>query len=148
MTCKWRGRLTRSTATLFLLMLLLLLHPPLLLSSPPPKRRPSARQVAPGAGHALPPRYAAAASAGNCFFVAGGNCGISYLDTVEMYDGLGAWRMLPSLNIKRNGAALALVGDVLYCAGGFDGDMDCLSVTEKLDLSRPLAHEPWRVAGK
>jgi influenza virus NS1A-binding protein len=91
--------------------------------------------------------YAAAFSAGDCLFVAGGNFGISYLDTVEMYDGRkGAWRMLPSLNIKRNGASLALVGDTLYCLGGFDGENDCLSVTETLDLSKPLAHEPWQLA--
>jgi len=42
---------------------------------------------------------------------------------VEMYDGRkGAWRMMPSLNIKRNGGSLALVGDCLYAIGGFDGD--------------------------
>ena len=54
--------------------------------------------------------------------------------------------MLPSLNIKRNGASLALVGDTLYCLGGFDGESDCLSVTEMLDLSKPLAHEQWQLA--
>ena len=90
--------------------------------------------------------YPAATSAGDCIFVGGGNYGISYLDTVEMYDARkGAWRMLPSLNIKRNGASLALVGDALYAVGGFDGESECLSVTEKLDLSKPISSQPWQV---
>ncbi len=90
--------------------------------------------------------YPAATSAGDCIFVGGGNFGISYLDTVEMYDARkGAWRMLPSLNIKRNGASLALVGDALYAVGGFDGESECLSVTEKLDLSKPISSQPWQV---
>jgi len=48
---------------------------------------------------------------------------IFFLCIVEMYDGRkGAWRMMPSLNIKRNGGSLALVGDCLYSIGGFDGE--------------------------
>lgn len=91
--------------------------------------------------------YAAATSSGDCLFVAGGNFGMSFLDTVEMYDARkGTWRMLPSLNLKRNGASLALVGDTLFCLGGFDGGTDCLSVTETLDLSKPLSHSSWQMA--
>jgi hypothetical protein len=40
--------------------------------------------------------YAASVASGDCFFVAGGNFGISYLDTVEMFDARkGTWRSRP-----------------------------------------------------
>ena len=38
------------------------------------------------------------------------------------------------------------MGDTLYCVGGFDGDTDCLAVTESLDMSKPLARERWQLS--
>jgi hypothetical protein len=44
--------------------------------------------------------YAAATSAGDCMFVGGGNFGISYLDTVEMFDAVLRLLALPVSKCK------------------------------------------------
>uniref|UniRef100_A0A7S0I0X0 Kelch repeat protein n=1 Tax=Hanusia phi TaxID=3032 RepID=A0A7S0I0X0_9CRYP len=90
--------------------------------------------------------YAASAFGGDCIFVAGGNFGMQFFNTVEMFDlRKPVWRMLPSLNVARNGAGLALVGDSLYAIGGFDGRSENLRVTEKLDMTKDLRTQEWEV---